>query len=127
MKKLNNKGLTLAELIVSFALVSVAMLYFYQTVSTVSRLYKKSKDETNLFSESTYTLRLLDSYCNKNRTDCNNKDKIKNFLDKINSELVASNVDNTFTINIFTFSPFIAFGTKIVYPSILAIPSPSKP
>ena len=99
MKKLNNKGLTLAELIVSFALVSVAMLYFYQTVSTVSRLYKKSKDETNLFSESTYTLRLLDSYCNKNRTDCNNKDKIKNFLDKINSELVASNVDNTFTIN----------------------------
>ena len=40
MKKLNNKGLTLVELIVSFALVSVAMLYFYQTVSTVSKLYK---------------------------------------------------------------------------------------
>ncbi len=98
MKKLNNKGLTLAELIVSFALVSVAMLYFYQTVSTVSRLYKKSKDETNLFSESTYTLRLLNSYCNKNRTDCNNTNKINEFLKKIKSELEAKSV-NEFTIN----------------------------
>lgn len=61
MKKLNNKGLTLAELIVSFALVSVAMLYFYQTVSTVSKLYKKSKDETNNFAETTYLLRLVDA------------------------------------------------------------------
>ena len=98
MKKLNNNGLTLAELIVSFALVSVAMLYFYQTVSTVSKLYKKSKDETNLFSESTYTLRLLNSYCNKNRTDCNNTNKINEFLKKIKSELEAKSV-NEFTIN----------------------------
>ena len=35
--------------------------------------------------------------------------------------------DNTFTINIFAFSPFIAFGINIVKPSILAIPSPSIP
>ena len=61
MKKLNNKGLTLAELIVSFALVSVAMLYFYQTVSTVSKLYKNSKKETNDFAETTYLLRLVDA------------------------------------------------------------------
>ena len=33
----------------------------------------------------------------------------------------------TFTISISHVSPFIAFGTNIVNPSILAIPSPSKP
>ena len=33
----------------------------------------------------------------------------------------------TFTISISHVSPFIAFGTNIVNPSILAIPSTSKP
>ena len=35
--------------------------------------------------------------------------------------------DKTFTISIFTFSPFIAPGMNIVNPSIFAIPSPSNP
>ena len=35
--------------------------------------------------------------------------------------------ERTFTIKIFTFSPFIALGIKIVKSSILAIPSPSYP
>ena len=98
MRKLNNKGLTLVELIVSFALVSVAMLYFYQTVSTVSKLYKKAKDEENNFAESTYTLRLLNSYCKKNKLDCDSEEKINTFLTKIDSKLNINNVEN-FLIN----------------------------
>ena len=37
MKKLNNKGITLAELIVSFAIVSVAVIYMYQTLLTINK------------------------------------------------------------------------------------------
>ena len=35
VNKLNNKGVTLVELIVSFAIVGVAIIYFFQTLSTV--------------------------------------------------------------------------------------------
>lgn len=62
MKKLNNKGVTLVELIVSFALVSVAIIYFYQTLFTVKKLYTKSQKETQAFVDKTYALRILDAY-----------------------------------------------------------------
>lgn len=61
MKKMNNKGVTLVELIVSFAIVGVAVVYFYQTVNTVSKLYKTSKDDTNDYANATYVLRLVDA------------------------------------------------------------------
>ena len=98
MKKLNEKGLTLVELIVSFALVSVAMLYFYQTVSTVSKLYKRAKIQTNQFTESTYTLRLVKDYCSieENLNNCIEKDSTNSlnnsFLKKIGSNLTVSKV-----------------------------------
>ncbi len=98
MKKLNEKGLTLVELIVSFALVSVAMLYFYQTVSTVSKLYKRAKIQTNQFTESTYTLRLVKDYCSieENLNNCIEKDSTNSlnnsFLRKIGSNLTVSKV-----------------------------------
>lgn len=62
MKKLNNKGVTLVELIISFALVSVAIIYFYQTLFTVKKLYTKSQQETQAFVDKTYALRILDAY-----------------------------------------------------------------
>lgn len=60
--KINNKGITLVELIVSFAIVGVAMLYFFQTLTTVSNLYETSKKETSEFIEEDYYLRILDAY-----------------------------------------------------------------
>ena len=60
MKKINKKGVTLAELVVSFALVSVAVIYFYQTLSTVSELYATSRTETQEFVDKTYALRIAD-------------------------------------------------------------------
>ena len=59
MEKLNNKGMTLTELIVSFALVSVAVIYFYQTVSTVSELYYTAKNDTQEFADRTYVEKLI--------------------------------------------------------------------
>lgn len=65
MKKINNKGMTLVELIVSFMLVSVAMLYFFQTLYTVSKIYTSATKETNEFVDKDYALRLLDKYLDK--------------------------------------------------------------
>lgn len=59
LKKLNNKGVTLVELIVSFALVSVAIIYFYQTLYTVNKLYNKSRNETNEFVQRTYASKII--------------------------------------------------------------------
>ena len=60
--KIGKKGITLVELIVSFAIVGVAMLYFFQTLTTVSNLYETSKKETSEFIEEDYYLRILDAY-----------------------------------------------------------------
>lgn len=62
MKKINNKGLTLIELVVSFAIVGVAMIYFFETLYTVRRLYTVSQTETQDFVDEDYVLRLTDAY-----------------------------------------------------------------
>lgn len=62
MKKLNNKGMSLVELIVSFAIVTVAVVYFSQSLVTVTKIYRNAEQETNELVKETYHLRLLDSY-----------------------------------------------------------------
>lgn len=80
MKKLNRKGVTLVELIVSFAIVGVAIIYFFQTLTTVNKLYYTARKETNEFIEKSYVLRIADEYisnyinrhCNDDNTnECN--------------------------------------------------------
>lgn len=68
MKKINDKGVTLIELIVSFAIVGVAIIYFFQTLYTVKKVYATARDETNEFVAKDYALRLLDSYIDKKGT-----------------------------------------------------------
>lgn len=62
---LNNKGVTLIELIVSFALVAVAIIYFYQTLYTVKKLYGESQKDTNNFVDVNYAYRIIDELHNK--------------------------------------------------------------
>lgn len=62
MRKLNNKGVTLVELIVSFALVGVAIIYFFQTLYTVKKVYANARNETNNYINKDYTLRILSTY-----------------------------------------------------------------
>lgn len=61
MNKLNNKGVTLIELIVSFAIVSVAIVYFYQTFISVSKLYKKAEKNTDDYVKLSYIYKLIDT------------------------------------------------------------------
>lgn len=75
MKKLNKKGVTIVELIVSFAIVSVALLYFYQTIVDLHRMYKKSTKATDEFVNKDYALRILDAWATKSG---NNLDDIRN-------------------------------------------------
>ena len=54
MNKLNNKGMSLVELIVSFAIVTVAVVYFSQCLVTVTKIYRNAEEETNKLVEETY-------------------------------------------------------------------------
>lgn len=65
MKKMNNKGVTLIELIVSFAIVAVAIIYFFQTLSTVKKVYTSARNETQTFVDKDYALRIVDAYIEK--------------------------------------------------------------
>lgn len=67
MKKLDNKGVTLVELIVSFAIVAVAIIYFFQTLYTVKTIYKETMDDTNKFADKDYAIRVVDEYIEQNK------------------------------------------------------------
>lgn len=71
MKKLNNKGVTLVELIVSFALVGVAIIYFFQTLYTVKKVYADARFETNDYIRKDYTLRIAKANIEKGESICN--------------------------------------------------------
>lgn len=91
MKKMNNKGVTLIELIVSFAIVAVAIIYFFQTLYTVKKVYTSARKETQMFIDKDYALRIVDAYivendypenltgiCNTYGLKCNNVIKVNN-------------------------------------------------
>ena len=59
MKK-NNKGVTLVELIVSFALVSIAVIYFYNTLNAVYKIYKESRKNINHYVDVEYKFKNID-------------------------------------------------------------------
>ncbi len=88
-QNLNNKGVTLIELIVSFALVSVAIIYFYQTLYTVKKLYSESQKETKEFVNVNYAYRIIDEL---NNTSDDNENtlcgKINDYKSKDNNFLV---------------------------------------
>lgn len=61
MRKLNNKGMSIVELIVSFAIITVAVVYFSQSLITVSKLFKNTKEETDAYVEEVYAYRTLEA------------------------------------------------------------------
>lgn len=73
-ENMKNKGITLVELIVSFALVGVSIIYFYRTLNTVSKIYKISRDETNNYIRKSYTLKLAKANIEKSKDICNNNE-----------------------------------------------------
>lgn len=98
VRKLNNKGITLIELIVSFTLVAIAIIYFYQTLYTVKNLYSESQNETKEFVDVNYAYRIIDEL-NKNNNNLNSNnlcDKIKEYKEKDNNFLVDNDCDESF-------------------------------
>ena len=82
MKKLNNRGMTLVELIVSFLIVTVAMFYFFQTFVTVNDIYKKSVTETKNYVDKDYAIRIIDRYLSNH-----SEDDLDNINDDINDDI----------------------------------------
>ncbi len=87
MKKLNRKGVTLVELIVSFAIVGVAIIYFFQTLTTVNKLYYKAREETNKFVDKDYALRIANAWADtKNTSDIEEGGSAANYKFTVSSQ-----------------------------------------
>lgn len=100
MKKLNNKGMSLVELIVSFAIVTVAVVYFSQSLVTVTKIYRNAEQETNELVKETYHLRLLDSYY-KYAYNVAKVDSAKKYFsfDSSEASIISSSTDAWVTLN----------------------------
>ena len=88
MNKLNNKGVTLVELIVSFALVGVAIIYFFQTLYTVKKVYADARFETNDYIRKDYTLRIAKANIEKGKSICNKNE----YCESSGTESCSSNI-----------------------------------
>lgn len=89
MNKLNNKGVTLVELIVSFAIVGVAIIYFFQTLYTVKKIYSDVREETNFYVKKDYDFRLIKAYLDSKA------DPLKNMAGSYECEDVPGNLSCT--------------------------------
>ena len=78
MKKLNKKGMTIAELVVSFLLVGVAVVYFYNTVDTVYKVYSETRKDTKEFVEKDYAMRII-AAARKNSKTISYSDDLKKY------------------------------------------------
>ena len=85
MKKLNNKGMSLIELIISFSLVCVAIVYFFETLFITNKIFRTTKSDTKNYVDVAYVFNILDYYVHN---DNDFKDAIKtNNLVKAKSRL----------------------------------------
>lgn len=67
--KIDNKGMTLVELIVSFTLVSIAVVYFGKSLYAVQQLYLNARKETTNYVNVNYAYRLIDACIESTRED----------------------------------------------------------
>lgn len=93
MKKLNNKGVTLVELIVSFAIVAVAIIYFFQTLYTVKTLYTQTNNETNEYVVKDYGLRFANALSTGDLPVCNSNTTALR-LDYDNPRIISTHTDS---------------------------------
>lgn len=93
MKKLNNKGMTLTELIVSFVIVSVAVVYFSTTIIRVVKVYRNSEEKTDEYVLINYHFRLIDAYINKNYNELT-IDTLNDFLEKTDENVEATSIES---------------------------------
>src|SRR5574344_458591 len=93
MKKINNKGMTLAELIVSFALVAVAVIYFSQTIIVIRKMYVTAKKDTKNFVDVNYEFRLIDEAVKEKKKDTK-VDICGNTTNTTNTTVVIANIVN---------------------------------
>lgn len=110
MKKINNKGVTLVELIVSFALVSVAIIYFYQTLYTVNKLYNKSRTETNEYVEKTYVSKIISEINKQCLVEIDNKfnsDIYESYLICMQGKMESS-IDSKYEAKIYKMAEIIS-------------------
>ena len=103
-KKLNNKGVTLIELIVSFIIVSVAVIYFYQMLISVTKMYANARDSVNHAAKVNYAFRLLDEAYKQNKLNNTCNGILSDILVTVDGRKckVTTSIDDKFKIISFT-------------------------
>lgn len=112
-KRLNNKGITLIELIVSFVIVAVAVIYFYQMLTSVTKMYANTREGINHSAKVNYAFRLLDAAYDLN---IELSDECPNALSDIATDCVQDEEDEFVTI---TFIVDEKEYTLYKYPEVL--------
>ena len=57
---MNNKGITLIELIVSFILVGITAIYFMEVIVIIRKVYITTQKDTNKFVSKAYAIKVFD-------------------------------------------------------------------
>ena len=68
MKKLNNKGMSLIELIISFSLVCVAIIYFFETLFITNKILRTTREDTNNYVDVAYAFNIIEYNIKNNIT-----------------------------------------------------------
>ena len=99
MKKINNKGLTLIELIVSIALISVIMIFMYRLMANIT--FEKDNDYIatgNMMQRNEIINNIEKELTKKEIASITNEDNIIRFLDNENKELYSIIIDTSDTL-----------------------------
>ena len=75
MKKLNNKGMSLIELIISFSWVCVAIIYFFETLFITNKILRTTREDTNNYVDVAYAFNIIEYYVHHN-------DEFKNYINE---------------------------------------------
>ena len=102
--RLNSKGITLAELIVSFVIVAVAVIYFYQMLTSVTKMYSKARDGIDHSAKVNYAFRLLDEAEKQNKLNNTCNGILSDILVTVGGRKcnVTTSIDDKFKIISFT-------------------------
>lgn len=80
MKKLNNKGMSLIELIISFSLVCVAVIYFFETLFITNKIFRTTKEDTKRYVDVAYIFNIIDYYVHTSNLDLEGKNFNNQFV-----------------------------------------------
>lgn len=96
MKKLNNKGMSLIELIISFSLVCVAIIYFFETLFITNKILRTTREDTNNYVDVAYAFNIIEYSIKNNITSSDDVASKGNYINEILEKLASNDSEFKF-------------------------------